>query len=377
MADIFISYKRQDSARVEPLVRLLERADYTVWWDEGLEPGDEWFNRILDELECSNLTLGIWSEASIDARGAFTPNREGKYYVKNEHDRTKSGRLIPVLLDEGRIALEFSHLQAVSLVGWRGEENDACARLTERVAALLGAVEPVASLAPKVAPVRDDPRLRPGAVWRDAIPGLPENVCAEMVTIPPGRFLMGAPVGEAGSGEEERPQHEVKIDYTFALGRFPITFDQWDAAAQAGAKLDGGGGWFGGFLRGNRPVNNVTMQFANDYIGWLNAKLALRHSDQYRLPTEAEWDYACRAGPPALLQMRGKVWQWCEDVWHDSYHGAPVDGSARTNGVDSRVRVLRGGDRRRMAKRRKHQLFVPSGYEIYMGFRVARTLSPA
>ncbi|WP_395645374.1 toll/interleukin-1 receptor domain-containing protein [Terricaulis sp.] len=146
MADIFISYKRQDTARIQPLVRFLECAGYSIWWDQGIEPGDEWFNRILDELEHSALTIGVWTQASVDGRGAFTPNQDGKYYVRIEHNKTKAGRLLPVVLDEGRIAVEFEHVQAVSLIGWNGEASaEGCARLLARVQALLGSRTSVAS----------------------------------------------------------------------------------------------------------------------------------------------------------------------------------------------------------------------------------------
>jgi formylglycine-generating enzyme required for sulfatase activity len=84
-----------------------------------------------------------------------------------------------------------------------------------------------------------DPRLIPGSVWRDAIPGLPESAYPEMVTIPPGKFLMGAPAGEEGSSDAERPQHEVRIDYAFALGKHELMVDEF-AAFIAETKHDTG-----------------------------------------------------------------------------------------------------------------------------------------
>lgn len=264
-------------------------------------------------------------------------------------------------------------------------------------------------------------RSRPGAVWRDAIPGVPESASPEMVTIPPGKFLMGAPAGEESSRDAERPQHEVRIDYAFALGKHAVTFAEWDAAIAAGAKLEklSDQGWG----RDRRPVINVNWNDAKAYIAWLNGKLGLeRRSDAYRLPSEAEWEYACRAGTttpfsfgatistaqanydgnysygagkkgeyrgkttpvdafPAnsfgLHDMHGNVWEWCEDVWAANYNGAPTDGSAGLTG-DASSRVLRGGSwdygpqNLRSAAR---NWFTPSLRSYTYGFRLARTVS--
>lgn len=132
----------------------------------------------------------------------------------------------------------------------------------------------------------------PFAVWRETIPGLPAQACPEMVTIPAGSFLMGAPADEEDSRDDERPQRVVTVPQPFALGRYAVTFAQWDAAIAAGAKLpkvpdqDWG--------REDRPVINVSWKQARMYCAWLNRRLGLKGA--YRLPSEAEWEYACRAG---------------------------------------------------------------------------------
>ncbi len=124
--------------------------------------------------------------------------------------------------------------------------------------------------------------LKPGKSFRD-LPDAPE-----IVVVPAGSFLMGSKEGE---GEElERPQHQVTILRPFAAGKCEVTFKEWDAAIDAGAKLrkpeDRGWG------RGARPVINVTWDDAQDYIAWLNQQTGFI----YRLLSEAEWEYACRAG---------------------------------------------------------------------------------
>jgi formylglycine-generating enzyme required for sulfatase activity len=262
-----------------------------------------------------------------------------------------------------------------------------------------------------------------GSVWRDAIPGVPESASPEMVTIPPGKFLMGSPKTEerrkAYDGREE-PQHEVRIDYAFAFGKHAVTFAEWDAAIAAGAKLEkpSDQGWG----RDRRPVTNVNWNDARAYIAWLNGKLGLEgRADAYRLPSEAEWEYACRAGTttpfsfgatistaqanydgnytygagkkgeyrgwitpvgsfPAnafgLHDMHGNVWDWCEDAWNANYKGAPNDGSAWLTG-DASQRVLRGGSWDGVPQGLRSAVRLrgdPTVRDISSGFRVARTV---
>jgi formylglycine-generating enzyme required for sulfatase activity len=141
------------------------------------------------------------------------------------------------------------------------------------------------------------PPLEPLARWREHIPGLPEEAWPEMITLPAGKFLMGAPEGEEGSEDTERPQRWVTVRHPFALGRTAVTFAMWDAAVAAGFKPPEGAerpddeGWG----RDDRPVICVSWDDAQAYCAWLNQSLGLRPGT-YRLPSEAEWEYACRAG---------------------------------------------------------------------------------
>ena len=222
----------------------------------------------------------------------------------------------------------------------------------------------------------------------------------EMVIVRAGEFMMGSREGEGD--DDERPQHKVTIARPFAVGSFAVTFDEWDAAyGHRGVKhspKDNGWG------RGRRPVINVSWRDAKVYVGWLSRETG----KSYRLLSEAEWEYCCRAGTttaysfgdtiyqkqaqfmqrktvevgsfPAnawgLHGMHGTVWEWCEDSWHPTYQGAPEDGSAWKGGETS-FRVLRGGswdeDPRflRSALRGRDQ---PVVRDRDAGFRVARTL---
>ncbi|WP_243725231.1 formylglycine-generating enzyme family protein [Candidatus Thiosymbion oneisti] len=206
----------------------------------------------------------------------------------------------------------------------------------------------------------------------------------EMVSLPGGSFLMGSPKGEPERDGDEGPQRRVTVR-PFAIGRTEARFADYDRFAEAtGRKKPDDEGWG----RGDRPVINVSWNDARAYAKWLSEQTG--HS--YRLPSEAEWEYAARAGTstpfwtgdcihtdqanyngngdykgcgaktdvyrrrtvpagslPAngfgLHEMAGNVYEWVEDCWHDSYAGAPADGSAwlQAGGGDCARRVLRGG----------------------------------
>ena len=220
----------------------------------------------------------------------------------------------------------------------------------------------------------------------------------EMVVIPAGEFLMGSAEGEGY--DSERPQHSVVIPEAFAVGRYPVTFAEWDAALAAGAieysPEDEGWG------RGRRPVINVSWEDAQQYISWLNSQTP---DAPYRLLSEAEWEYCCRAGsttqyswgddvrrigdfawysensndrthpvgeksPNAfgLHDMHGNVWEWCADEYHENYNGAPTDGSSRQG--EGMARVLRGGSWIQLLRRSSAQRAVsgdrPDGRDDYL-----------
>jgi formylglycine-generating enzyme required for sulfatase activity len=228
--------------------------------------------------------------------------------------------------------------------------------------------------------------------------------CPEMIVVPAGSYTMGSPGFETGEYPHEGPQHRVTLARPFAVAKFALTFDDWDACAAAG----GCGGYKpgdAGWGRGRRPVINVSWHDAEAYVAWL-AKLT---GKPYRLLTEAEYEYAARGGTRTdypsgganckgcgsqwdskqtapvgsfaangfgLYDMAGNVWEWTEDCYHDSYKGAPADGSAWTGG-DCGNRVERGGswfltpDYLRFPSRNR----LATGYrDDNLGFRVARTL---
>jgi formylglycine-generating enzyme required for sulfatase activity len=225
-----------------------------------------------------------------------------------------------------------------------------------------------------------------GASFRDrTADGAPCPECPEMVVVPAGSFTMGSPKNEPEreSWQEgtESPQRRVTFGRPFAVGKFEVTFAEWDACVAAGGcKYSPKDDWG----RGKQPVMKVSWDdITKEYLPWLSRKTG----KTYRLLTEAEWEYAARAGtttpfwwgssistgranydgsfaygggptgesrlktlpvdsfapnPWGLYNVHGNVWEWVQDCWNGSYNGAPTDGSAWTTGDCSR-RVLRGG----------------------------------
>lgn len=214
-----------------------------------------------------------------------------------------------------------------------------------------------------------------------------QDACPWMVTIPPGRFLMGSPSGEDGHEDDESPVHEVIIGHAFSVSEYPVTRGQWRQYVEAAhPSLTGCGGasWLNpGFgQQDSHPVVCVTWNEAEDYTLWLSRKTA----HHYRLLSESEYEYVNRAGtrtpyfwgyssdgqcryangddPSAgcsdgypytspvgafrpnafgLYDTTGNVLSWTQDCWHGSYRGAPADGSPWTASGNCAYRVLRGG----------------------------------
>ena len=243
--------------------------------------------------------------------------------------------------------------------------------------------------------------------------------CPEMIVVPAGSFKMGSPESEPAHELYEGPEHTVTIAKPFAVGRFAVTFDEWDACAADGGcnaykPVDQNWG------RGRRPVIHVSWDDAKAYVAWLSRK----SGKIYRLLSEAEREYITRAGtttpfwwgssistsqanfdgtktygsgptgdfrqqtvpvdkfqpnPWGLYQVHGNVWDYVEDCFHETYAGAPSDGSAWTF-EDCGLRVIRGGSWQRdpLHLRSASRGASPSNNQTYydVGLRVARTLTP-
>ncbi len=244
----------------------------------------------------------------------------------------------------------------------------------------------------------------------------PSPASRNMAVIQPGSFMMGSPEDEVQRDNNEGPRHKVTIDYTFEIGKYEITFNDW-------RKCVAGGGCRGyrpkdaGWGRGKRPAIYISWNDAQSYIKWLNRTTGYR----YRLPTEAEWEYVARGQTKApfstgdsisaaqanfngehpygkaptgeyrrktlpvgsfaankygVYDIHGNVYEWVQDCWSPSHVGAPIDGSARSDG-DCNFRIMRGGSwvthgyQMRASKRLRYT--TDYRYDDY-GFRLARTI---
>ncbi|PWT84591.1 MAG: hypothetical protein C5B56_15355 [Proteobacteria bacterium] len=446
MAEIFFSYKRDDRATVERLVRLLEAENFSVWWDPTIVPGERFASVISQALDAAPCVVVAWSRGSVDS-----------LWVRDEAGVARDrGVLVPVSIDGVEPPLGFRQLHTTNLVDWNGRSDDP--RIREIFAGIRRlVVKPLSDDKAHMDRAGKSKAAKPGRrwfVWPAAIVGsavgaaclaaalllVPDRRpippveaapkggnaqrsftdcgggCPEMVVVPTGSFPMGSPDSEPQRGNDEGPAHQVTISKVLAVGRYPITFDEWDFCHQQG----GCAGLFPSdhnWGRGRHPVINVSWDDAKAYIAWLSQFTG----KTYRLLTEAEREYVARAGtttpfwwgnsitwkqanydgtakytdeptgqlrgytlpvdsfvpnPWGFHQVSGNTWDWVEDCYHDGYEGnAPTNGAAWTTGDCSR-RVLRGGSwgsQPRNLRSAARWKLPTDTREPYYGFRVART----
>jgi formylglycine-generating enzyme required for sulfatase activity len=268
----------------------------------------------------------------------------------------------------------------------------------ERAAELALPAAPAGPPTPTPPAPAPETRTQPGQVLRDC------ESCPELIVIPEGSFRMGSPDSEPDRFATEGPQRQVSVP-KFAMSRYEVTFAEWDACL-AGGGCRGFSPNDRGWGRGRRPVIGVSWQEAQSYVDWLNQKSG---GHLYRLPTEAEWEYAARAGaetrysfgtrisraqanygsgrsdpvgsyqPNAfgLFDMHGNVWEWVADCYRPTYDGAPADGSAVEDPA-CKLRPYRGGGyddpaaAQRAANRRRADA---AAHLSGVGFRVVRRVS--
>lgn len=488
MADIFISYTREDLACARAIAHYLEHEGWTVFWDQTIPAGKTWREVVGKELAGAKCVLVLWSSSSIESR-----------WVQEEADEgERRGILVPALLEDVLPPIGFRSIQAADLKEWdpkrlaslpssfladiasvaggpfagkgsldkamleqasvRSDAPQAPLKSDFELAANMVGSEPralggayaaliVASLvvvvlvvsfslylrqaklpgtiesteSPMQTPatvlnLRDDPKAttRP----QESLEELQDcSICPIMVVVPAGHFTMGSPTHEPERDADEGPAHKVRVR-AFAIGRFEVTFAEFDHCVQDGAcdERPDDQGWG----RGTRPVMNVSWNEAQSYVKWLSR----RTGASYRLPSEAEWEYAARAdtstpfffgetisadqanynsnhsyngGPTGeylgrtapigsypgnafgLHDMHGNVWEWVADCWQDNYASASGDGDAHMGDDPCNGRILRGGSwyNKPHSLRAANRFGVGAGNKSDdIGFRVTKTLSP-
>jgi formylglycine-generating enzyme required for sulfatase activity len=387
MSDIFISYAKEDRGKAKDIAEALEQQGFSVWWDRSILPGETFDTVIEEALDAAKCVIVLWSKTSVSKEWVRTEASEGK----------QRGILIPVLIDDVKIPLAFRRIQAADVRDWGGKlPYPGFDNLVKAVAGILGR-PPAVQPGQKTNEVRhrEPEKVHISIEEPEKLAKQGNSIGMKFTLIPAGEFYMGSE-----EYDDEKPVHKVKIKNPFYLGTYPVTQREWKAVMRRNPS---------DFKGDDLPVVGVSWDDVQGFIITLNEK---EGTDKYRLPSEAEWEYACRAGTTTrysfgdsesklggyawsdensdykthpvgqkksnswgLYDMHGNVWEWVEDEWHDDYDGAPTDGSAwGGDGVD---RVHRGGGWLYTAEfcRSALRFCRPPGYrDIDIGFRLLREL---
>ena len=502
MADIFISYKREEQPIAKKLADALQKKGWTVWWDPEVLTGERFHDIIDKELKESKCVVVLWSKLSVESENV---KDEATYALKRK-------KLVPITIEDVDLPYWAERINTGQLINWDGSDNfpgyqklvsDISKIIAEederreqeegtkpydpefgriwppepkppepsktsnalKLAALAGVIVLLmvgilwwvshregrlfVETAPENAIIkilninqgfRQGMELKPGKYhvqvssegyepqdrWIDLGAGEEKKIKIELPKIgvvnrvPPeksktnsidmkfvliraGKFVMGSPPDEPGRNDNEK-QHEVIISKPFYLQTTEVSQGQWKRVMGDNPSMFKD-------CANDCPVERVSWDMAQEFISKLNK---MEGTNKYRLPTEAEWEYACRAGtstifsfgddedklgeygwykgnsesqthpggkkkPNAwgLYDMHGNVLEWVEDDWHDSYNGTPTDGSAWIYEPRGPRRVMRGGSWGfdapfcRSAKRGDAP---PGNRDGVNGFRVARDL---
>jgi formylglycine-generating enzyme required for sulfatase activity len=428
MAQVFISYKKEDFETAGRVVAALADSGISVWWDESLTSRSAWDAEIEREIAAAPTVVVLWTPRSVSSDWVRTEAHYGQ-----DH-----GKLIPVMIEACTIPIAFKLRQTLDLCDWRGErDHRQWRKLLAWIADLAttkadgGNVSPGSAVAqphrfhdvigrlasgePIVDGTLVNASTPAGTLFCDGS-GLPN-----MRIVPKGAFLLGSPVSEVDRSVAEGPQKRIEIHAPFAIGMFPVLVSEYEAVGcrpSAAAQSPRAGGWTGLFKRRRTatvdvsvpsnpslPTTHVSFDDALEFV----ARLSSATGETYRLPSEAEWEYACRAGSrsrfsfgdvidstmalfsartgpmapgsfPAnafgLCDMHGNVREWTADLWHESYASTPPDGSPDTDGHSS-MRVVRGGgwsDGPALLRSAARLRGTQSIRSEVIGFRVARAL---
>ena len=433
MADIFLSYKKEDIDIANRIVAALRTEGMSVWWDDGLTPREAWDTTIERELSTASTIVVLWSPRSVSSE-----------WVRREaHFGQDRGKLVPVIVEPANIPIAFTLNQNVNLAGWDGDRNNRQWRklltwITDLVSTKpgnanipqsLGAAQPN-RFREAVGTLASGDEIVDGALVNAFTPAGTAFRDGEqmpvMRIVPKGSFLLGATLDDPDHASYEVPQVRIEIPGPFAIGVFPVLVAEYQsmvgsqpATPPAPPAAASSWGWFSKrkveaapavvakpALNPRVPITCVTFDEAAAFVGRLTSSAGV----SYRILSEAEWEYACRAStrtrysfgdeideskavfgrtagpvepgtfPPngfGLYDMHGNVREWTADLWHDSYESTPLDGRPAMGGHGS-MRLVRGGGwsdsaatLRSAARMRATQSFQSD----LIGFRVVRSLA--
>ena len=433
MSDVFLSYKREDAESARRIVDAMRESGISVWWDDGITPRQAWDEEIEQALSAASTVVVLWSSRSVSSEWVRTEAHYGK-------DR---GKLVPALIEACTIPIAFTLTQTVNLSSWNGDRTNLQWRklltwITDLISTKPGNANLPAGLAPAATP----------NIYRDAVGSLPSGEpiydgafigpstpagtafrdgeqMPVMRIVPKGLFLLGAAGDDPDRASSETPQKRIDIPAAFAIGIFPVLVSEYVTVAGA-LPVDtppppAPRGWLSRFRStpaASQPVASQSAQEARmpvTNISWDDAeafveRLSSASQQRYRIPSEAEWEYACRAGSsgryscgdaidgsraafalaagpvktgsfPAnafgLHDMHGNVREWTADLWHDSYDSTPQDGRPALDGHGA-MRVVRGGswrDTAVMLRSCARMRATPSIRTDMIGLRVARSIA--
>lgn len=429
MANVFISYKREDSASAARIVATLRNQGLSVWWDDHLTARESWDATIEKEIEAAAAVIVLWTTRSVASE-----------WVRTEaHYAAQRGKLVPVRLEDCTIPIAFLLRQTIQLRGWEGDDQDrqwrklltwildlvsthgTDGRLPQGTNAPGNRFREVLGHLASGEPIVDGAFINAaapaGTLFRDTA-GLPV-----MRVLPKGSFVLGSPPGEADRTAVEGPQRRVSIPEPFAMGVYPVLVEEYrhvigqlPTPAPPAKPPSGLRKLFGS---SSAPVSASAISCVDGApVTWISfddavrfvARLAELSGEKYRVPSESEWEYACRAGAqtryafgdtidttvaafgaadgpmPAgkfrpnafgLYDLHGNVREWTQDLWHESYDSTPLDGAPASEGHSS-MRVVRGGawsDDAALLRCAARMRATQSGRSNLIGIRVARALS--
>ena len=467
---VFISYRRDDAKYQARMIHVAFckaiPSDHVFMDVNSIPPGANFRKILKDWVDQCEVLLALIGPRWIDARDPKTDGR--RLDNKSDYVRIEIGEalargipVVPVLLD-GTAMPDVDWLpddlkelvdRQAEFVEYRTFNAD-----VERLIKRLGLGRTSSLQQPIPAPVlasSDDRYRAEGRIKVDAtiVHGAPDGrflpgngkaewfkdheMGPEMVVVPAGKFIMGSPDTEPERSEDESPQHSVTIVQPFAVSRHAVTRGQFAAFVNnTGYKTEGGAYVWAGEWKSDPKASWRNPGFPQDdsypvvCVSWKDAKafaawLSNLSGQEYRLLTEAEWEYAARAdtttafwwgstitpaqanydgnyvyegggakgeyrkqtvavgefavNPWGLYQVHGNVWEWCEDVWRENYNGAPQDGSAWLQGGNADWHVVRGGawvDAPVYLRSAVRGRDTAGDRIIVLGFRVGRTLTP-
>ncbi len=416
MSDVFISYCSANRL-IAGSIREAFGQDLDIWWDQRIEAGQPYPDEIRARLFQAKSVVVLWTDESNHSDWVHC---EAELAVQQK-------KYVPVVYRFKDVPDRYSQLQYIDMSDWTASPNhDAFRHLLSEVQKTI-AYRQREELSGKlrIPVLQKDGRTKVRAFR--PLDEFSDHNCPKLIVIPPGQFFMGTDdnaTDDPAATAEERPPHLVQISKAFAVGKYPVVFSEWEWARNQ----DGGppfippdNGWGGGFM----PVTCMNWHDARRYADFLTDYTG----QTYRLLSESEWEYVCRAGTtgafgildlgrdktrydargvyagskrsPKLTAkdlkptdvrncagnrfhvcgMHGNAWEWVEDHWHPAYSTEkPRDGSPWVDqgpGARSRDRVVRGGSFKSLPQhlRSAHRAhYHPRRRLATIGFRVARDL---